>query len=105
MSSSEPILYSVPERVVLPSLEGLLECHQVLVAELGGPALVPQKLGPHTYHLQSLGRRMENLLPNGQDLKHYFQEVGRRSCLVHSLLVVCCFHHVLFSYYLCFCFV
>ncbi len=59
--SSEAMLHIVPETVVLSSLEGLLECHQVLVAELGGPALVHEKLGSHTYHLQSLDGRIDNL--------------------------------------------
>jgi len=52
MPSSEPMLHTVPEAVVLSSLKGLLECYQVPVVESGGLALVYEKLHPHTYHLQ-----------------------------------------------------
>ena len=37
-----------------------------------GLYIVQEKLGPHTYHLQSLDERVDNLLVNDQDLKHYF---------------------------------
>lgn len=49
--SSEPMLHTVLETVVLSSLEGLLECHQVPVEEPSGSTLVHKKLGSHTYHL------------------------------------------------------
>ena len=65
------MFHRVPKIVVLSSLEGLLECHWVIVAEPGGLALVYEKLGPPTYHLQSLDRRIDNLPVNDQDLKHY----------------------------------
>lgn len=71
--SSKPILHAVLEAVVLSSHKGLFECHQVLVAKPGGLELVHKKLGPRTYHLQSLDERIDNLPVNGQDLKHYFQ--------------------------------
>ena len=38
-----------------------------------GPYKVQEKLGPHTYHLQSLNGRVDNLPINSQDLKHYFE--------------------------------
>lgn len=66
------MLHALPEAVVLSSLKRLFECHQVLVVEPSGLTLVHEKLGPHTYHLQSLDGRIDNLLVNGQDLKHYF---------------------------------
>jgi len=68
--SSEPMLHTVPETMVFSSLEGLLECHQVLVAEPDGLALVHEKIGSHTYHLQSLDERIDNLPINGQVIKH-----------------------------------
>lgn len=105
MPSSKPMLHAVPITMGLSSLEGLLECHQVLVAETGGLALVYEKLGPHTYHLKSLDRRIENLPANDQDPKHYFLEVEPCPCHVHSLLSSSCFHLVYFPYYLCFFFV
>lgn len=61
MPSSEPMLQTVPKIVVLSSLEGFLECHQVPVAEPGGSELVHEKLGSHTYHLQSLDGRIDDL--------------------------------------------
>lgn len=67
------MLHNVPKTVVFSSLKGFLECYQVPVEEPGGLALVYKKLGSHTYHLQSLDGRTENLLVNGQDLKHYLQ--------------------------------
>lgn len=73
MPSFEPMLHTIPKTMVLSSLEGLLECHQVPVIEPGGLALVYEKVGPHTYHFQSLGRRIYNLPANVQDLKHYLQ--------------------------------
>jgi len=38
-----------------------------------GPYIIHEKLGPHTYYLKSLDRRIDNLPINDQDLKHYFQ--------------------------------
>lgn len=38
-----------------------------------GPFRVHEKLGQHTYRLQSLDGRIESLPVNGQDLKCYFQ--------------------------------
>lgn len=73
MPSSKPMLHVVLETMVLYSLEGLLECHLVSVVESNGLALAYKKLGPHTYHFQSLGKRIDNLPTNGQDLKNYFQ--------------------------------
>jgi len=37
-----------------------------------GPYTIHEKLGPHTYHLQSLDEKIENLPINEKDLKHYF---------------------------------
>ena len=37
-----------------------------------GPFQVREKVGPHTYRLQTLEGRIEVLLVNGHDLKHYF---------------------------------
>lgn len=49
--SSKPMLHA-PETVVFSSLKGLLEFHQVPIAEPNGLTLVHEKLGPHTYHLK-----------------------------------------------------
>jgi len=96
------MLHAVPITVVLSSLEGLLECHQVLVAETGGLALVYEKLGPHTYHLKSLDRRIDNLPANDQDPKHYFLdgEPCRAMYIVCFLLVV----FILFTFLIIFVF-
>lgn len=37
------------------------------------PFIVRENLGQHTYHLQSLDRKIHTLHVNGQDLKYYFQ--------------------------------
>ena len=71
--SSEPMLHTIPETEMFSSLDRFLECYQVPIVEPDEPTLVHEKLGPHTYHFQSLGRRIDNLPANGQDLKHYFQ--------------------------------
>lgn len=73
MPSSEPMLHAVYEVVVSSSLKGLLEYHQVLVAEPGSLIQVYKKLGPHTYHLPSLDERIEKIHVNDQDVKHCFQ--------------------------------
>jgi len=64
------MFHTVTETMVLSSLEGLSECHQVPVAKPGGPALVHEKLGSNTYHLQSLDGGIDNLPVNGQVLYH-----------------------------------
>jgi len=64
------MLHTVLEIVVLSSLEGLLECHQAPIAKPGGPALVHEKIGSHTYHSKSLDGRIDNLPIKGQVLKH-----------------------------------
>lgn len=66
------MLHVVSEVVVSSSLKGLLEYHQVLVAELGRLILVYEKLATHTHCLQSLDGRVDNPPINGQDLKRYF---------------------------------
>lgn len=38
-----------------------------------GSYIVHEKLGPHTYCLQSLDGRIDNFLFKNRDLKHYFQ--------------------------------
>lgn len=38
-----------------------------------GPYTIHEKLGQHTYHLQSLDEKIDSLTFNVQDLKHYFQ--------------------------------
>jgi len=63
--SFEPMLHTIPKTMVLFSLEGLLECHQIPVAEPRGLALVYERLSPHTYNFQSLGRTIDNLHANG----------------------------------------
>jgi len=67
------MLHVVSEAGMLSSPKGLSGYHQDPVAEPDSLILVHEKLGPYTYHLQSLDRRIENLPVNGQDLKHYFQ--------------------------------
>lgn len=46
--------------------------HMNLMSIRIGPYIVHRNLGPHTYHMQSLDGRIDNLLSNGRDLKNYF---------------------------------
>jgi len=47
--------------------------HAKFLSLLIGLYTVHKKLGPHMYCMQSLDGRVNNLLVNDQDLKHYFQ--------------------------------
>ena len=48
------------------------EKHSKFQALWTGPFQVREKLGSHTFRLQTLEGRFEVLLVNGHDLKHYF---------------------------------